>query len=382
MSVAKSHLKREDGRDADVPEHVRRVVAQPGEALESRTRSAMEHQLDAGLDTVRVHNGSEAAASARSLDALAYTAGGHVVLGAFQAPGPEHDRLLAHELAHVVQQQRATSSPTSVLDDPHAEIEAQGVSDGHATTLTPARSVIAQAPTRIGTAFTHPKGATTRLAKVHATFDGANFTVLDGSTPILTHPAQSGRPVSVRPADAATCKGSTSDSYLNNPLYVGIQDFGPIPEGDYRFSLSAFATFSAAEQLTMISGGTFIDPFGASLHGGDWGSGRAPLRPVKILPGPPGCGNTAKRSGFYLHGGSLPGSSGCIDIDNDGIDSLLKLLVGYRKDIPVKVTYTSAAPSVGWGTRRLGGFTYPTDDKGRPIKDPSIWDRIRSATGD
>ncbi|MFT3971746.1 MAG: hypothetical protein QM695_16080 [Micropruina sp.] len=173
---------------------------------------------------------------------------------------------------------------------------------------------------------------------------------------------------------------STSDSYLNNPRYPGIQDFGPIPEGDYVFSLSTFATFSAAEQFTMISGGTFIDPFGVSLPGGDWGSGHAPLRPVRILPGPPGCWNTAKRSGLFFHGSSLPGSSGCID--NDGIDALLKLLVGYRKNVPVKVTYTSAPPAVGWGTRRLGGFTYPTDDRGQPIKDPSVWDRVKSATGD
>ncbi|MGC3992792.1 MAG: DUF4157 domain-containing protein [Propionicimonas sp.] len=381
MRITKAR-PRDEGRDDAVPGHVRRVIAEPGESLEPGTRSAMEHQLGAGLQNVRVHDGTEAAASAHAMDALAYTSGEHVVLGAFPAPGPEHDRLLAHELAHVVQQQRATSAPTSVVDEPHAEIEAQGVSDGAATALTPARSAISRAPTRIGTAFTHPKGATSRLSKVHATFDGATFTLLDGTTPILSHAAQSGRPVSVRSADATACKGSTSDSYLNNPLYVGIQDFGPIPEGDYRFTLSAFATFSAAEQLTMISGGTFTDPFGTSLHGGDWGSGRAPLTPVKVVPAPPGCGNTAKRSGFYLHGGSLPGSSGCIDIDNDGIDSLLKLLVGYRKDIPVKVTYTSAAPSVGWGTRRLGGFTYPTDDKGRPIKDPSIWDRLKSATGD
>jgi hypothetical protein len=40
---------------------------------------------------------------------------------------------------------------------------------------------------------------------------------------------------------------------------------------------------------------------------------------------------------------------------------------------PVKVAYTKAAPSVGWGTRRLGGFTYPTAEHGQPIKDPTIW---------
>jgi hypothetical protein len=269
-----------------------------------------------------------------------------------------------------------------VVDDRVAEAEADLVSTGRPTPLTRSGAVVARSPTKIGTAFTHPKGATTTFTHVTATFDGADFTLLDGKTAILTHAAQSGRPVGVRAADAGVCKGSTSDSYLNNPKYVGVQDFGPIPEGDYVFSLSGFATFSGSEQISMITGGMFTDPFGTPLHGGDWGSGRAALRVVKVLPGPPGCGNTAKRSGFYLHGGSLPGSSGCIDIDNDGIDALLKLLAGYRKDIPVKVRYTAAAPSVGWGTRRVGGFTYPTDDKGQPIKDPSLWDRLKGAAGD
>ena len=368
---------------AAVPEHVTRVLAQPGRPLEPRERSVLGRHLARELTGVRVHDDAQAARSARAADALAYTAGRHVVLGAeLPARGRQRDRLLAHELAHVVQQRASDEAPAAVLDDPVAERDADLASTGRPTALSPSSAVVARAPKKIGTAFTHPKGATSAFTNVTATFDGADLTLFDGKKAILTHAAQSGRPVSVRATDAGACKGSTSDSYLNNAKYVGVQDFGPIPEGDFVLSLGSFATFTGTEQATMIAGGMFTDPFGSALHGGDWGSGRAPLRPVKILPGPPGCGNTAKRSGFYLHGGSLPGSSGCIDIDNDGIDALLKLLVGYRKDIPVKVRYTAAAPSVGWGTRRVGGFTYPTDDKGQPIKDPSLWDRLKSAAGD
>jgi hypothetical protein len=79
-----------------------------------------------------------------------------------------------------------------------------------------------------------------------------------------------------------------------------------------------------------------------------------------------GCGDTNKRSGFYLHGGSLPGSSGCIDIDNSGINTFLSTLGGYKSVISVKVEYKHAAPSVGAAKRGLGRFTYPTKD-GKPI---------------
>ena len=36
----------------------------------------------------------------------------------------------------------------------------------------------------------------------------------------------------ITPADAKACKGSTEDSYMNNPRYVGVTDNGPIPEGE------------------------------------------------------------------------------------------------------------------------------------------------------
>lgn len=373
-------------RSTRVPAEVAQTLTRPGTPLDARTRATMEPRLGHDLGQVRVHEDAAASRSARSIDALAYTAGDHVVLGAaFSSRSVARTRLLAHELAHVVQQRAASSDPGPLMlarDGGRSESEADHVALGRLTTLTGTERVLARAPTSIGTKFTHPAGATTTLTRVHATFDGADFTVFDGKKAILTHAAQSGRPVTVRATDASACKGAAGDSYLNNPLYVGIKDFGPIPEGEYSFSLSAFATFTGLEQLRMISGGSFTDPFGTALHGGDWGSGRAPLTPLRILPGPPGCGRTTARSGFYLHGGSLPGSSGCIDIDNDGIDKLLTQLTGYRSSIPVKVRYTAAAPTVPGSTRTLGGFTYPTDEKGQPIKDPSVWDRLKSATKD
>jgi len=78
----------------------------PGGPLDPPTRSFFEERLGAGLGDVRVHTGDRAAASARALGARAFAVGRDVVFGAGQyRPGtPSGARLLAHELAHVVQQ--------------------------------------------------------------------------------------------------------------------------------------------------------------------------------------------------------------------------------------------------------------------------------------
>ena len=58
------------------------------------------------LSEVRIHTGAKAAASARAIDALAYTVGNNIVFGASQFAPATHSgqHLLAHELAHVAQQ--------------------------------------------------------------------------------------------------------------------------------------------------------------------------------------------------------------------------------------------------------------------------------------
>ncbi len=66
----------------------------------------MESRLGYDFSDVRVHSGATAAAAAQSLQARAFTVGNRVVLGSNSgaATGPSRQRLLAHELVHVVQQ--------------------------------------------------------------------------------------------------------------------------------------------------------------------------------------------------------------------------------------------------------------------------------------
>lgn len=76
-----------------------------GQPLEAPVRQRMEASFGADFSDVRVHSGGTAAASARAVDAHAYTVGNEIVLGDGHAAGsPAHERTLAHELTHVVQQ--------------------------------------------------------------------------------------------------------------------------------------------------------------------------------------------------------------------------------------------------------------------------------------
>lgn len=81
------------------------VEAGGGRPLDALARAFFEPRFGRDLGDVRVHTGAEAAESARSLHARAYTYGNDIVFGDGQyAPGSAAGRrLLAHELAHVVE---------------------------------------------------------------------------------------------------------------------------------------------------------------------------------------------------------------------------------------------------------------------------------------
>jgi hypothetical protein len=81
------------------------VLASPGHPLDSDARAFMEPRLGRSLGDVRIHDDAQAASSAALVRARAYTVGRHVVFGAGEHTASESGRrLLAHELAHVVQQ--------------------------------------------------------------------------------------------------------------------------------------------------------------------------------------------------------------------------------------------------------------------------------------
>ena len=105
-SAAQPSVQRRESGVAGAPGSVAGVLASSGAPLEPGLRSDMETRFGQDFSQVRVHSDAAAARSAGDVTAAAYTAGSHVVFGAGQfTPGnAAGQRLLAHELAHVVQQ--------------------------------------------------------------------------------------------------------------------------------------------------------------------------------------------------------------------------------------------------------------------------------------
>jgi hypothetical protein len=142
---------------AVAPPIVHDVLRSSGAPLDAPLRGEMESRFGHSFADVRVHADSRAADSARAVGAHAYAVGRDVVFGAGRyAPGSiDGKRLIAHELAHVVQQRDSSPSLQPALeigpvDDP-AERQAERAADAvtHGLDAPAGRSVPAPAGTPV-----------------------------------------------------------------------------------------------------------------------------------------------------------------------------------------------------------------------------------------
>jgi len=109
-----------------------------GAPLPARLRGDMEARFGEDFGTVRVHFGARAGSAAAAMHARAYTVGSDIVFAdrAYAPDTFDGRRLLAHELAHVVQQRRGGAvpqlrrgSPTEQAAEQAARAVANGASD-------------------------------------------------------------------------------------------------------------------------------------------------------------------------------------------------------------------------------------------------------------
>ena len=101
---------------AAMPRIVGDVLLAPGRPLDAATRAFFEPRFARDFSHVRVHDDARAAQSAQAVGATAWTVGSHIAFdaGAF-APDSSHGRqLLAHELAHTVQQRDGLVSGSGI----------------------------------------------------------------------------------------------------------------------------------------------------------------------------------------------------------------------------------------------------------------------------
>jgi RHS repeat-associated protein len=116
---------------------------------------------------------------------------------------------------------------------------------------------------------------------------------------------------------------------MNNPAFQDKEDFGTIPEGNYSFTMDGIQTISTRNRILGLvgrgewRGGT-----------GSWGDTR-----VWLTPGP--YTGTYGRDGFTIHGGSTPGSRGCLDLvgNNNAFFDALRGATGSQNIVILRVRY-------------------------------------------
>lgn len=124
--------EQSNGQMDATPASVDQALASLGRPLESALRQDMEQRFGHDFSGVRVHVGEHAAESAASLGASAYTFGQHVVFGRgwFDPVSGAGRRLIAHELAHTIQQRGPINEPLDrapALDAATPKLTASGV---------------------------------------------------------------------------------------------------------------------------------------------------------------------------------------------------------------------------------------------------------------
>jgi hypothetical protein len=104
--VQAKHISTEEPQPLIAPDSVNDVLRSTGNPLDEKTLALMEQGFGYDFSHVRVHTDTKAGASAKELNALAYTSGNEIVFSpGHYAPETKTGRkLLAHELTHVVQQ--------------------------------------------------------------------------------------------------------------------------------------------------------------------------------------------------------------------------------------------------------------------------------------
>jgi len=158
-------------------------------------------------------------------------------------------------------------------------------------------------------------------------FDGTNLNWISNGQTIKKWPAKSGRPVTkgeLTPDQKKLVAGydrSPEDVSKSNTEYSKVKNAGNIPQGNYKLGVLQTRSGSKASELLKNikdiweiyrlrkenedeghewNTGTILDKIA-------WGDYRAPIIKGKGT-------ETYGRGSFYVHGGAIPGSIGCIDL--------------------------------------------------------------------
>lgn len=185
---------------SSIPSIVNTALSSPGRPLDHSTRSVMESRFGHDFSGVRIHNDSVAAESARAVNARAYTVGEDIAFASGQYDPSSHEgsHLLAHELAHTIQQrglQRAGNGVSMSHDSEYTRLESEADAAAAAVTqgATPTVTRSASQPTlsRAGDGTVAPAKSTTPKPKT-SKLSGVPMNHIVTPTEVYSNPTSGG----------------------------------------------------------------------------------------------------------------------------------------------------------------------------------------------
>lgn len=156
-------------------------------------------------------------------------------------------------------------------------------------------------------------------ARMHPNYDlrfnGRELVLRENGKPILNWPAVYGR------------------AGRQSPEFQTRRGQGPLPEGEYQFKVGGLQRYDEIGSLQKALG---------TVDAGRWPGGQRSWGRYRFWLTPAPGTETFARSGFSIHGGSTPGSAGCIDL-TDEMDEFAGLMTALGQDeIKVRVDYGAA----------------------------------------
>ena len=318
----------------EAPPLVHQVLRSPGQALAADDLDFFRSRFGFDFGHVHIHNDRDAAESAHSINALAYTSGSDIAFAAGQyQPGTETGRrLLAHELTHVVQQTAAGKALTADTATAPRNARAGGVS------RDPMTSSAVQMKAEPGTIQRHKddivayeggQSSTMRViqeGKLIYTAAAVSGHPGHGSNEVNVGPIPPGNytihPQITRPT-VAKIQGGVCGA---NDISSGYQeltstDKSPCDQNQHHYCNIPCPTPGNADQKCF----TPVDC---------WGPMRIKIEGSQAVKSPTGA--TVIRNGFYIHGGNHADavSSGCAKTLDNGIFAHIRKLTGVKGAVP------------------------------------------------
>ena len=232
--------------------HVVRKQLGTGAPLDPGVRARMEAGFGTGFDNVRIHSDESAARLAKALGAQAFTVGSDIAFasGLYRPGYPGGDQLLAHELAHTVQQAAGgAAAPADVhRDESDAEEAARSVAE------QPAAAKAAKRLTRTGPAVRRlPAVLAAGLVVAEATPEiiivsevGADVVLVDGALTAAPAVLESTAPVILE---------STAPAVLEATVPTALEATAPLLE---TATTTSTAVSSSTLATTALAAGAAV----------------------------------------------------------------------------------------------------------------------------